>query len=76
MSTENRRIKLQIKMIYKKALEYYNKVKSLDENYNNIQYYEEYCLNKINHDDNLQKEIKYYYDKTEAFFEIGKYQRL
>ena len=59
---------------YKKALEYYNKVKSIDENYNNVQYYEEYCLDKINYNDNLQKEIKYYYDKAEAFFELGKYQ--
>ncbi|MDO6995131.1 tetratricopeptide repeat protein, partial [Brachyspira innocens] len=59
---------------YKKALEYYNRVKSIDENYNNVQYYEEYCLEKINYNDNLQKEIKYYYDKAEAFFELGKYQ--
>ena len=59
---------------YKKALEYYNKVKSIDENFNNVQYYEEYCLEKINYNDNLQKEIKYYYDKAEAFFELGKYQ--
>ena len=59
---------------YKKALEYYNKVKSIDENYNNVQYYEEYCLDKINYNDNLQKEIKYYYDKAEAFFELGKHK--
>ena len=59
---------------YKKALEYYNKVKSIDENYNNVQYSEEYCLDKINYNENLQKEIKYYYDKAEAFFELGKYQ--
>ena len=55
-------------------MEYYNKVKSIDENFNNVQYYEEYCLEKINYNDNLQKEIKYYYDKAEAFFELGKYQ--
>ena len=59
---------------YKKALEYYNKVKSIDSNYNNVQYYEEYCLDKINYNDNLQKEIKYYYDKAEAFFELGRHK--
>ena len=59
---------------YKKALEYYNKVKSIDENYNNVQYYEEYCLDKINYNENLQKEIKYYYDKAEAFFELGRHK--
>ena len=59
---------------YKKALEYYNKVKSINANYNNVQYYEEYCLDKINYNDNLQKEIKYYYDKTDAFFELGRHK--
>ncbi|TXJ47071.1 tetratricopeptide repeat protein [Brachyspira pilosicoli] len=57
---------------YKKALEYYNKVKSLDKNYN--AYYEEYCLDKINYNENLQKEIKYYYDKAETFFELGRHK--
>ena len=38
---------------YKKALEYYNKVKSIDSNFNNVKYYEEYCLDKINYNERI-----------------------